>query len=88
MIPIPLHDRITIERDLPETLSENGIILPSMKYDDKTMTGTVIAVGRDVVDVKVLDKVMFSKFCNDEIVVSDKKYLIIKECQVYGVVTL
>ncbi len=83
-IPTPLNDRIVVERTKRETYA-GSIALPDMKHDDKTMTGTVLAIGRDVVDVKVLDTIVFSKYNNDYIEVDNVKYLVLREQQVYGV---
>ncbi len=83
-IPIPLNDRIVVERAKREEYV-GSIALPDTKHDDKTVTGTVLAVGRDVVDVKVLDTIWFSRYNNEYIEVDNVRYLVLREQQVYGV---
>lgn len=82
---IPLADNIVIERAAPDRYI--GLIaLPSVKYDDKTVSGVVVAVGPKVVDVKVLDVVAFPKFANKEFVVGDRKVLMLREAEIFAVI--
>lgn len=83
--PIPLHDRIIVER-APVRKMAGVIALPNVQYDDKTITGIVLAIGPEVVDVKLLDRIAFPRFCNAEIEVDGVKYLVLKECEVWAVV--
>jgi co-chaperonin GroES (HSP10) len=82
---IPLADNIVVERALPERFS-NGILLPILQYDDKTVTGTVIAIGPNVHDVKPLDVITFPKYCNKEFIVDEQKVLIMREVEVFAVI--
>jgi chaperonin GroES len=40
----PLHDRVLVRRDPPESRSKGGIVIPDVGKE-KALTGTVIAVG-------------------------------------------
>lgn len=82
---IPLRNYIVVERAKPEKYV-GRIALPDIKNDDKTVLGTVIAVGPGVYDVKVLDTITFPKYCNKEFIVNEKKYLLIQEAEVFAVV--
>lgn len=83
-IPTPLHDRIVVMRSAAKKM--HGILhLPAMQYDDKTTTGTVVAIGSDVHDVKPLDNILFPKYCNNEIEVDGIKYLVLKEAEVFAI---
>ncbi len=81
----PLHDNIVVERHEADKYV-GSIALPNMKHDDKTVTGVVIAVGPEVVDVKPLDVITFPKYCNKEFVVDEKKVLILRELEVFAVI--
>lgn len=82
---IPLADNIVIERAAPNRYA--GLIaLPSVKHDDKTVSGVVVAVGPKVFDVKVLDVVAFSKYSNKEFVVGDRKVLMVREAEIFAVI--
>lgn len=96
----PLHDRVVV-RPLTEaesgTVSHSGIIIPDTINKEKPEQGIVIAVGpgkwdedgekRIPLEVKVGDRVVFSKYGYDEIKVADKEYYIVAESSVLGIFT-
>lgn len=90
----PLGDRILIERVTGEEKSAGGIIIPD-SAKEKPQEGKVIAVGNGktldngqvkAVDVKVGDRILFSKYSGSDVKVSGDEYLIIREDDVLGVV--
>ena len=96
----PLGDRVIV-RPLTEiemgTMSPSGIIIPETAKKEKPEQGMVIAVGsgkwdaeksvRIPMEVKVGDKVVFSKYGFDEIKFENKDYFIVSEQSLLGVFT-
>lgn len=90
----PLQDRILIKRLNEEEKTKGGIIIPD-SAKEKPQEGEVIAVGNGKVldngqkvtpDVKVGDKILFSKYSGTEVKLEGTEYLILREDDVLGVV--
>ena len=96
----PLGDRVIV-RPLTDNeagnTSASGIIIPDTAKKEKAEQGIVIAVGlgkwdddgekRIPIDVKVGDRVIFSKYGYDEIKLDNKEYFIVSENSILGVFT-
>ena len=77
------------------TVSASGIIIPDTAKKDKPEQGVVVAVGqgkwnddgdkRLAMDVKVGDRVVFSKYGYDEVKMGDKEYFIVSESNILAV---
>ena len=83
----PLHDRILVKRLENDEKSKGGIIIPD-SAKEKPSEGEIVAVGpgalntdgkRNPIDVKVGDKVLFSKYSGDEVKIDGQDLIIIKE---------
>ncbi|MBY0310326.1 co-chaperone GroES [Patescibacteria group bacterium] len=94
----PLADRIVVRPLTPEELghvSASGIIIPDTVSKEKPEQGVVVAVGqgkwdedgekRIPMEVKVGDRVVFSKYSHDEIKVNGTEYYIVAETSVLGI---
>jgi chaperonin GroES len=94
----PLGDRAVVRPLTDEeagTVSLSGIIIPESAVKEKPAQGIVIAVGsgkwdedgekRIPMDVKVGDKIVFSKYGYDEIKVNDKEYFIVGEASIMAI---
>lgn len=81
----PLADRLVIEQVEAEEVSAAGIILPD-SAKEKPSEGKVLAVGKDVKEIKVGDKVLYGKYGPTEIKVDGKEVLIAKEEDVLAIV--
>lgn len=81
----PLADKIVIKRLAADEKTASGIILPDTAQE-KPEQGEVVAVGKDVKEVKVGSTVVFSKYSPTEIKASGIDYLVIKEEDVLVVV--
>ena len=90
----PLHDRVVVKRAEPETKTAGGIIIPDTAAD-KPQMGDVVATGpggRDEsgkvipLDVKVGDRIVFSKWSGTELTIDGTEYLIMKEDDVQAIV--
>jgi chaperonin GroES len=84
----PLADHILIEPIKEEERTKAGILLPETAEKERPEQGKVIAIGPGrktsagkviPLEVKVGDKVLFTKYGPNEIKVDDKEYLIAKE---------
>lgn len=85
----PLADRVLIETVAAEEKTASGIFIPDTAKE-KPLQGTVIAVGNGKVDepmtVKVGDTVIYGQYSGTEIKLDNKKYLIMKESDIYGII--
>jgi chaperonin GroES len=90
----PLHDRVVVKRIAAEDKTASGIIIPDTAKE-KPSQGEVVAVGaggRDEagqvipIDLKVGDRVLFGKWSGTEIKIDGAELLIMKECDIMGVV--
>jgi len=84
----PLSDHILIEPIKQEEKTRTGILLPETAEKERPEQGRVIAIGPGrktssgkiiPIEVKVGQKVLFTKYGPNEIKVADKEYLIAKE---------
>jgi chaperonin GroES len=90
----PLHDRVIVKRLEEETKTKSGIIIPD-SAKEKPAQGEIIAVGDGKIlengtklgmNVKVGDKVLFSKYGGTEIKIEGDEYLIMREEDILGVI--
>ena len=92
----PLGNRVLIEMmDEKEKKTKSGIYIPETVDKEKPDQGTVQAVGPGKKDdngkiipmqVKVGDKVVFSKYSPDEIKIEGKKYFVVSEDNILAVI--
>ncbi|WP_124032708.1 co-chaperone GroES [Olavius algarvensis spirochete endosymbiont] len=83
----PLQDRVLIKVMEAETKTASGIYIPDTAQE-KTQTGTVIAVGDDEesITVKAGDKVMYDKYAGTTISIDSVDHLIVKSSDILAVV--
>lgn len=90
----PLQDRILVKRLEAEEKTASGIIIPD-NAKEKPMEGEVIAVGNGKMlddgkmrkpDVKVGDRVLFSKYSGSEVKIGGSEHLILREDDLLGVI--
>ncbi len=86
----PLQDRVVIKPIPKEDVTKAGIYLPDTAKE-KPQEGKVIAVGpgrlsedgkRIALELKVGDKVLYSKYAGTEIKLDDEEYLILRESDI------
>jgi len=86
----PLADRVLVEAAPAEEKTASGIIIPDTAKE-KPQRGTVIAVGSgkkdEPVTVKVGDNVIYGQYAGTEIKIEGKDYLIMRESDIFGVVS-
>ncbi len=90
----PLRDRIIVKRVAEEEKTSGGVIIPDTAKE-KPIEGTVLAVGNGKVqedgkvralDVKVGDRILFTKYSGSEVKLEGEEHLVIREEDVLGVV--
>lgn len=90
----PLGDRVVVKPLPSEEVTKSGIVLPDTAKE-KPQQGEVVAVGsgrlldngqRVAIDLKVGDKILFSKYSGNEVKLNDVDYLIMREMDVLGVI--
>lgn len=90
----PLGDRIVVKALEAEEKTSGGIVLPDTAKE-RPQTGEVLAVGPGktldngtvaAMEVKVGDKVVYSKYGGTEIKVGGQDYMILRQDDVLGIV--
>jgi chaperonin GroES len=83
----PLADRVMVKLEKNEAKTAGGIIIPETAQE-KTQTGVVVAIGddKDVITVKVGDKVMYDKYAGTQIKIDQDEHLIIKMADIIAVI--
>jgi chaperonin GroES len=89
----PLHDRILVRRMAEEEKTAGGIIIPDTAKE-KPQRGEVVATGKGRVtedgktlplEVKIGDKILFSKYSGTELKLEGSEYLMMREEDILGV---
>jgi chaperonin GroES len=91
----PLGDRVLIQILEAENKTKGGIVLPDTAKE-KPQEGKVIAVGKGrtledgtvkPLEVKVGDKVLFSKYSGTEVTTKEgEEYLVVKEDDILAII--
>ena len=90
----PLGDRVVIRVLEQEEKTASGIFLPDTAKENPSQ-GEVVAVGpgkvqddgkRVALDVKVGDKIIFSKYAGTEVKFEGTKYLIVSERDILAII--
>lgn len=90
----PLHDRILVKRIEEQEEKKGGIIIPDTAKE-KPQEGKIMAVGsgkvledgkKQPLEVKVGDKVLFSKYAGTEVKVDDQEMLMMREDDVLAII--
>jgi len=91
----PLSDYVLIEPIKEEEKTKAGILLPETIEKERPEQGRVIAVGPGrktssgkvfPIDIKVGNKVLFTKYGPNEIKVGEKEYLIAKAEDILAII--
>jgi chaperonin GroES len=83
----PLADRVMVKLEKNEAKTAGGIIIPDTAQE-KTQTGTVIAVGddKDVIKVKAGDKVMYDKYAGTQVKIDGVEHLVLKMADIIAII--
>ena len=90
---VPLFDRVVLKQLVAEETTKSGIVLPG-QAKEKPQEAEVIAVGPGgvvdgkevVMQVKVGDKVIYSKYAGTDVELEGEKYIIVKQNDILAIV--
>ena len=90
---VPLGDKIVLKQLEAEETTKSGIVLPGLAKQ-KPQEAEVIAVGPGgvvdgkevVMQVKVGDKVIYSKYAGTDVELEGEKYIIVKQNDILAIV--
>ena len=84
---IPLGDRVLLSVALEETTTKSGIIIPDTATQEKTQTGTVIAIGdSSEITVKKGQKVLYEKYSGSQIEIDKTEHLVIASKDILAII--
>jgi chaperonin GroES len=90
----PLGDKVVVSRDESQEVTAGGIFLPD-SAKDKPSRGTIIAIGtgkllddgtRGELQVKKGDRVLFTSYAPETIVIDDEEFLLMSESDILAVI--
>jgi chaperonin GroES len=85
-VPIsPLSDYVVAVLETAESKTKSGFYLPETAKE-KPKTSKVVAVGKEVKNVKVGDRIIYGGYTNTEVKVGDTDYQLIKEENIYATI--
>lgn len=81
----PLADYVVAEAEELQTKTSSGIFLPEAATE-KPKSAKILAIGKDVKNVKVGDTIIYGGYSITEVKVAGKDYMLIKEENIYATV--
>ncbi len=89
----PLGDRVIVLPKESEEVTKSGIVIPDTAKE-KPQEGEVVAVGpgrieegkRIPMDVKVGDRIIYSKYGGTEVKIEDEEHLILRESDILAII--
>ncbi len=90
---VPLGDKVVLKQLVAEETTKSGIVLPG-QAKEKPQQAEVVAVGPGgVVDgkevtmqVKVGDKVIYSKYAGTEVKLEEEEFIVVKQNDIVAIV--
>ena len=90
---VPLGDKVVLKQLVAEETTKSGIVLPG-QAKEKPQQAEVVAVGpggmvdgKEVaMQVKVGDKVIYSKYAGTEVKLEDEEFIIVRQNDIVAVV--
>lgn len=74
----PLADYVVAQQEEAETKTASGLYLPD-KAQEKPKVAKVVAVAKNVKEVKVGDRIVYKSYSTTEVKVGKDEYMLIKE---------
>ena len=81
----PLADYLVAQEEEPETKTASGLYLPE-KAAEKPKVAKVLAVGKDVKQVKVGDRIVYKSYSTTDVKMGADEYILVKEEDVLATV--
>lgn len=81
----PLADYVVASQEEAETKTASGLYIPG-GAQEKPKVAKVLAVGKDVKNVKVGDRIIYGGYSNTDVKMDNETYMLIKEENIYATV--
>lgn len=89
----PLYDRVVLSPEKAQEKTASGIMLPEVAQE-KSQMAKVVSVGEggsidgkeSKIQVKIGDKVLYTKFAGTEIKIDNKEYIIVRQTDILAVI--
>jgi len=74
----PLADYVVSQAEAAESKTASGLYLPD-NAQEKPKIAKVLAVGKDVKQIKVGDKILYKTYSTTDVKVGSEEYILVKE---------
>lgn len=81
----PLAEYVVAQEEKPETKTASGFYLPD-KAAEKPKVAKVLAVGKDVKQIKTGDRIVYKSYSTTEVKMDGDEYILVKEEDVLATV--
>ncbi len=81
----PLADYVVAQAEEAETKTASGLYLPE-KAAEKPKVAKVLAVGKEVKQIKVGDRILYKSYSTTDVKVESEEYILVKEEDVLATV--
>lgn len=81
----PLADYVVAQGEEPETKTASGLYLPE-KAAEKPKVAKVLAIGKDVKQIKVGDRIIYKSYSTTDVKMGADEYILVKEEDVLAIV--
>lgn len=81
----PLADYVVAQAEEAEAKTASGLYLPD-KAQEKPKTAKVVAVGKDVKQVKNGDRILYKSYSTTDVKIGADEYILVKEEDVLATV--
>lgn len=85
-VPIqPLADYVVAQQEKAENKTASGLYLPDAAKE-KPMVAKVLAIGKEVRNLKVGDKIVYKSYSTTDLKMGSEEYILVKEEDVLATV--
>ena len=85
-VPIkPLADYVLAQQEDAETKTASGLYLPE-GAKEKPKTAKVLAVGKNVKEVSVGERIIYGGYSNEDVKHGGKEYILVKEENIFATI--
>lgn len=81
----PLGKRVLVKRVEEEAKTASGIIIPD-NAKEKPLRGKIVAVSKELSEIKDGDEVLFAKYGGTEVKIGAEEYLVLNIDDVLGII--
>lgn len=74
----PLADYVVAQSEEAESKTASGLYL-TQSAQEKPKTAKVLAVGKDIKEIKVGDKIIYKSYSTTDVKVGKEEYILVKE---------